>query len=425
MSFHWIQISGLVRRFVDKWKNMNIFVRIGSAAVITVSVFGLAFIQYWYRNYVALHRLPGFTLPPETTSLTPDQPSKAHELLNRNDSNQSKEKSLEVDDTLQPKELQVRILNLDGALLFQTELIDKYRPQIVDATKWGPALRIDCTFGQFTRFEKELNSLFGTEVDCTEVDPKKGPLVTFYGSNDFHHITLALVRRIRQPVNFVIFDNHPDYCEYYFGLHCGCWLNHVIQLPTVKLAIHMGGNSGEFEDTWLRFNTPWKHMTNGKLIIFPADRKFTGMKWHKVPQKEMRYKWHILINKERVRRLLEPYADTLAKYPLYITIDKDVMTRQHCLQNWNSGVLFRQEIIVALEVLAEMSKGRILAIDITGDFTKVATQGWYRGYLHRTQHSDSENNIKQEEANAINQETNKCILKALHNIVNGLPVDSY
>lgn len=149
------------------------------------------------------------------------------------------------------------------------------------------------------------------------------------------------------------------------------------------------------------------------------------MKWHKVPQKEMRYKWHIPVNKERMRRLLEPYAETLAKYPLYITIDKDVMTRQYCLQNWNSGVLLRQEVIAAIEALFEMSNGRILAIDITGDFTTVTTQGWYRGYLHRTQHSDEENNIEQEKANTINQETNKRILKALYNIVNRIPVGEY
>jgi hypothetical protein len=149
------------------------------------------------------------------------------------------------------------------------------------------------------------------------------------------------------------------------------------------------------------------------------------MKWQKVPQKEMRYKWYLPINKDRVRRLLEPYAETLAQYPLYITLDKDVMTRKYSLQNWNSGILFREEILVAIEVLVEMAKGRLLAIDITGDFTSVVTQGWYRGYLHRTQHSDEENNIKQEEANVVNQETNKCILKALYNIVNGIPVDSY
>jgi hypothetical protein len=39
----------------------------------------------------------------------------------------------------------------------------------------------------------------------------------------------------------------------------------VIQLPTVQQAFHFGGYSGEFEDPWLQWETPWKHMKSGKL----------------------------------------------------------------------------------------------------------------------------------------------------------------
>lgn len=56
---------------------------------------------------------------------------------------------------------------------------------------------------------KDLNRAIGYEID----DNRIGPMITFYGSNDFHHLSLAFARRVREPVNIVIFDNHPDWIK--------------------------------------------------------------------------------------------------------------------------------------------------------------------------------------------------------------------
>ncbi len=80
---------------------------------------------------------------------------------------------------------------------------EEYKPQIIDVTKWGPPLRMDCNFRQYWRFEQELAQAIGSDVDALDPNSDKGPLISFYGSNDFHHLTLALFRRIRQPCNFV------------------------------------------------------------------------------------------------------------------------------------------------------------------------------------------------------------------------------
>jgi len=111
--------------------------------------------------------------------------------------------------------------------------------------------------------------------------------------------------------------------------------------------------------------------------------------------------------------LLEPYKEQLRKYPLYITLDKDCMYRIHNYQNWNSGFLGRMEVIRIIKVLIELSGGRLLAIDVTGDFTKVSVHGFFRNYLHTTQHDDEQNNQSPEIALEKNQETNLEILKML------------
>lgn len=135
------------------------------------------------------------------------------------------------------------------------------------------------------------------------------------------------------------------------------------------------------------------------------------MKWNEVKQENLRTSWHKFITRERVRELLQPYAEILRKYPLYITLDKDVMIRGDNLQNWNSGALAREEVIMIIEELISMSGGRLLALDITGDFSKVEVEGVYRAYLHRTQHDDVNNNIDPETAAFVNEKTNFELLK--------------
>lgn len=128
--------------------------------------------------------------------------------------------------------------------------------QVMPITDMGPALRMECSFTDWFEFERRVAKHAGDLTD--DAICSTGPLITFYGSNDYHHLTLALVRRFRQPFNLIMFDNHPDWVEWYPGLHCGSWLNHACNLPTIMQAFHMGGYSGEFEDPDLRYFTPWK-----------------------------------------------------------------------------------------------------------------------------------------------------------------------
>lgn len=137
------------------------------------------------------------------------------------------------------------------------------QPTIVPLNDLGPPIRMDSSFSDWFKYEKRLTDILGSDSD-DEIS-YQGPIVTFFGSNDFHHLTLGLVRRFKQPFNFVIFDNHPDWFQMYPGLHCGSWVNHVLDLPTVKQAFHIGGYSGEFEDTVMKYFQPWKDLIGGKM----------------------------------------------------------------------------------------------------------------------------------------------------------------
>ena len=130
-----------------------------------------------------------------------------------------------------------------------------YILQIYDARELAPHIRMGCGYEHYKWLETHLSRVFESQTDgkdgealgiysfslmillsfllslflLSHILP-----VTFYGSNDFHHVSLSLIRRINQPVNVVLFDVHPDYLLNPFGHHCGSWFNIVNELETVK-----------------------------------------------------------------------------------------------------------------------------------------------------------------------------------------------
>ena len=211
----------------------------------------------------------------------------------------------------------------------------------------GPTVRMGCGYENFRAVTTQMDKIFGGPFDGDHPQSKhpKHTLVTFFGSNDFHHIALQLIRRYTQPFNLVIFDNHPDYFAFPLGSHCGSWYHQATSLPTVQQSFHFGGYSGEFEDEFMEELCPWDLLQSNKLAVFPAVRKFEGLKWPTVKQRVLKKNtWDNFLKRERIERILKPYTEVLSKYPLYITLDKDVMKKVDAVQNWNNGVLYLEDV---------------------------------------------------------------------------------
>lgn len=109
--------------------------------------------------------------------------------------------------------MDVRILDLDGGIVAQRGL-NAYRPVVCSAPAWGPRIRLGCSFPRFRAFDKALARLLEGSADHE-------PALTFCGSGDFHHVTLALLRRVTTPFNLLVVDNHPDWMRAIPFLHCG------------------------------------------------------------------------------------------------------------------------------------------------------------------------------------------------------------
>ena len=273
--------------------------------------------------------------------------------------------------------MRIRILDLDGSILQQAALKERYVHAEHDLRTWGPRIRMACRFERFARFEQAL-------ADLNDAPADEEPAVTFYGSGDFHHVSLALLRRIRQPFNLLVIDKHPDWMRAIPFLHCGTWLYQAAQLPLVRRIFHVGGDL-DFDNRF-RWLAPWWLLDSRKIVVLPAIRSFERGRWSEVANQPLRPHPEVWTSNERLENLLEPYHADLQRWPLYISLDKDVMSETDAIVNWDSGHLALPEVETVLEAFLGAASGRLAGMDIVGDWSPVRVSGVLRNFLHFTEH---------------------------------------
>jgi hypothetical protein len=298
--------------------------------------------------------------------------------------------------------MDIRILDLDGSLTEQRDLLARHRPTVRPARQWEHGLRLACGFGRFRQFEEHLQDVLGGATDDE-------PCVTLYGSGDYHHVSLALVRRLRTPVNLLVLDNHPDWMRGVPFLHCGTWLNHAARLPHVIKVFHIGG-AVDF-DNGFRWLAPWDLLRAGKIAVVPSRRPFRRGGWTRVPNEPLRARPEVPATPERIEQMLQPFRYELASRPLYVSVDKDVMLAQDALVNWDSGHLGLAEVTTVLDVVLGWARGRLVGADLVGDWSPVRVRGWLRHFLHLTEHPALD--VAPEEAAVSNESANLALLDQL------------
>jgi hypothetical protein len=298
--------------------------------------------------------------------------------------------------------MQTRILDLDGSLVEQTLLLQRTRAAIFRLQDWGPSLRLACGARVFRRFQKHLALRIGSDHDTS-------PVLNFVGSGDFHHVSLALLRRLREPCNLLVLDNHPDWMRGIPFLHCGTWLYHAARLPQVGRIFHVGGDV-DFDNAY-RFLAPWPLLRSGKIIVSPARRRFQGRSWTKVPHRPVRQEADKPARCDAIEEWLGSFRADLIARPLYISLDKDVFTAAEAVVNWDSGYLMPEEVGAVLQAFVTAAGGKLAGMDIVGDWSPIRLNGLMRRLLHWTEHPALL--IDAEEATRRNERLNLFLLDQL------------
>jgi hypothetical protein len=297
--------------------------------------------------------------------------------------------------------LQPRLLDLDGSLLRQPSLLRRTEPPL-DLRAWAPRIRLGCRQSTFRAFEASLRRQIGTASDAQ-------PFLTFYGSGDFHHVTLALLRRLRTPCNLLVLDKHPDWMRGLPFLHCGSWLYHAAALPHIGRVFHVGGEL-DFDNSF-RWLAPWRLLRTGKITVLPAIRCFRGRCWRKVPHQPLRVHPDFPAHGGRIAECLEPFHAELAARPLYVSLDKDVLRAAEAPVNWDSGYLGTTEALEVTRAFVAAAQGHLAGMDVLGDWSPVRVRGLFRKTLHWTEHPSLR--VDPDAAAACNERVNLAVLQAV------------
>ena len=79
--------------------------------------------------------------------------------------------------------------------------------------------------------------------------------------------------------------------------------------------------------------------------------------------------------------------------------------------NWDSGVLRLPELTLVLQAFIRAAGGRLIGMDVTGDWSPVEVRGWLRRLLHSTEHPQLV--IDPREAARRNERANLAILEGI------------
>ena len=296
--------------------------------------------------------------------------------------------------------MHVRVLDLDGSITGQRDLVRDAGALAVPLREWGPRIRLACSRWRYRRFEQELHAKLGAD---------SRPALTLYGSGDFHHVSLALLRRLSRPFNLLVLDNHPDWMRGVPVVHCGTWLYHALRSSQVRHVFHVGGDV-DFDNAY-RWMAPWPDLRSGRVTVFPAVRSYRRGGWRRVDCRPLRDERGVLAGREAVEELLAPHRDELARRPLYVSLDKDVMVAADAVVNWDSGHLTLAEVRLLLEVFIGAAGGRLAGMDVVGDWSPVRLRGWLRWAMHLTEHPSL--TIDPAQATRRNQEVNRELLETV------------
>jgi hypothetical protein len=263
----------------------------------------------------------------------------------------------------------------------------------VDLAAWQDTIRYGCRIAELERLDHAL-----------EESAVREARLAWLGSGDFHHVSYLLIRRLRARGRFqvVVFDNHPDNMRYPWGIHCGSWVHHVCAFPFVSQVTVVGITSHDV--------APLHLVENHLLPLYRGRLRYLCLRT--VPRLVGSLLPAIVdISHDRSR-----FADAVAERifaasedPIYLSIDKDVLTADSVRTNWDQGAIDATDLIDAVRRL----RSKVFAADVTGEISFFRYSRWWKRALTRLDGQSREPPAHLGELRAAHRALNEKLVEAL------------
>ncbi len=265
------------------------------------------------------------------------------------------------------------VLNFDDSAGIPADALN------IDLSSWQETIRFGCKWNEFDELSQYLQTQIDTDRDFGCV---------LMGSGDYHHMTQLLLKQLKnsEPFHLIVCDNHPDNMRYPFGIHCGSWVYWASRLPQVARIDVIGISSGDIGlgHSW---ENHWSPLRSGKLHYWSIDQDAS---WTKFIGAEN--SWHGFQNPDE---LMNEFLNEISKVnlPVYLSIDKDVLSKEVVMTNWDQGHFLEKHLID----LIQYNHQNLIGADITGDVSAYHYKKWFKRFLSA---SDGQNEPTEEEIKA-------------------------
>jgi len=208
----------------------------------------------------------------------------------------------------------------------------------------------------------DLSGLSGTDMYCdeeaetqiqgiltTELGERPYEGIHFFDSGNYHYMTRIFTKTIGMPYVLVFFDHHTDMKPAMFDmLSCGSWAKAVVDKdPFLQKMLILGPPKSAVSDD----------MCLEKVCF--------------LTQEDLQH-----VSEEGFLPLLpEAFIEDLKKYPIYLSLDKDVLGEEDAITNWDQGDMTLDQMkrmIAELQEAASSGHGinenqGLLGVDICGN----------------------------------------------------------
>lgn len=226
----------------------------------------------------------------------------------------------------------------------------------------------------------ELNQMMDQAiVHCTKGEPNL-PGIHFFDNGNYHYMSKLWTDRIQEYFDLVIFDHHPDMQPPRFEgiLSCGGWVKEVLDNnPFVRNVMLIGVADHLIEEIKNEPSAEFEKYAN--RVTFLPESSLRG------PSNEIPTTFDVV-----------PAASPL---PVYISIDKDALSLNDAVTNWDQGSLTFDQMGQILGTI--FSNRKILGVDICGE---------------RASNQDYAEGMDEHSADMINNQLNANLYKILSNL---------
>ena len=166
--------------------------------------------------------------------------------------------------------------------------------------------------------------------------------IHFIDSGNYHYMSALLLDMVKEPFSLVVLDHHPDMQPSMFGdiLSCGSWVKNVLDTNPNVRDVHVIGADRKLIEELDEADRCRVHFYDREDVILDLDEKDagTGRFTVKLPETE---------------------------YPVYLSIDKDVIKADYLRTNWDQGEFTALEVLEFTKAL--LTGKEVIGVDICGE----------------------------------------------------------